>query len=246
MTAESIGQAALVKPGDHFFAVSSSKIEKQIKSLKMVESVSVTKYFPGVINIAVKEYPKVAYQFGENNQPQAILADGSIVIISKQMNFLLDKPILSGWTGNESLKDKLCQTMAAMPASYFTDISEIKPDPSESYPDKIKLYTRSQFEVVTTIGYMPEKLKYLDSYIANLKENKITTGVLRLLEADTHAPFDTDAGKANAKDSNTKDQPPKDVKTDKKPAPAPTPKESAKTPPAKQDNKPSGKDNQRN
>jgi cell division protein FtsQ len=106
---------------------------------------------------------------------------------------VLDKPILTGWSGSEQLKIKLCQILQSVPASSLTDISEIKPDPSESYPDKIKIYTRSQFEVVTTVGYLQDKLKYLDSYIANLKENKIKTGQLKLLEADTHAPFEQDA-----------------------------------------------------
>jgi cell division protein FtsQ len=191
ITAEAVGQAAGVKAGDHFFSVSSSSIAKQVKSLKMVESAEVTKHFPGVLRIQVKEFPKVAYQFGDNNQPQAILSDGSIVTVANSTNFILDKPILSGWSEGDILKVKLCEMLASLPASYLADISEIKPDPSESYPDKIKMYTRSQFEVITAIGYLPDKLKYLDSYIANLKENKINTGVLKLLEADTHSPFDT-------------------------------------------------------
>ncbi|MCR8634960.1 cell division protein FtsQ/DivIB [Paenibacillus radicis (ex Xue et al. 2023)] len=203
LTAEAIGQASGVKAGDHFFSISSSQIEDRVKALKMVQSANVSKHFPGVIRIEVKEFPKVAYQFGENNQPQAILADGSVITVSNEVNFILDKPILSGWANNEAMKIKLCQVLQEVPLSYLTDISEIKPEPSESYPDKIKMYTRSQFEVITTVGYLPEKLKYLDSYIANLKENKINTGVLKLLEADTHAPFESDA-KGASKDSNNK------------------------------------------
>ncbi|PZE22648.1 cell division protein FtsQ/DivIB [Paenibacillus xerothermodurans] len=217
LTAETIGQAAAVKPGDHFFSVSSSTIENQVQTLPMIESAEVTKHFPGVIRVKVKEFPKVAYQFGENNQPEAILADGSVMAVTEQMNFILDKPILSGWSGSENLKAELCKTLGSIPSVQFSDVSEIKPDPSESYPDRIKLYTRSQFEVITTIGYLPDKLKYLDSYIANLKEKKINTGVLTLLEADTHAPFaveqpqttDADSGSQETavQDDNTYQQP---------------------------------------
>ncbi|TDF96681.1 cell division protein FtsQ/DivIB [Paenibacillus piri] len=256
LSPESIGQASGVKAGDHFFSVSSSSIENKVNALKMVESATVTKHFPGVIHIQVMEYPKVAYQFGDNNQPQAILADGSIVSVSSDMNFVLDKPILSGWANNESLKIKLCHILENIPASLLTDVSEIKPEPSESYPDKIKMYTRSQYEVVTTVGYLPEKLKYLDSYIANLKENKINTGVLRLLEADTHAPFEQDAksskdaagkgtaGKDNAQDKKSSStggaaqDPKKDTSKDSS-------KDTSKSSSAKE-NKPSGKENSRN
>ncbi|NOU95398.1 FtsQ-type POTRA domain-containing protein [Paenibacillus sp. LMG 31456] len=218
LTAEAIGQASEVKAGDHFFSVSSSKIEDHVKALKMVQSVNVSKHFPGVIRIEVKEYPKVAYQFGENNQPQAILADGSVITVSNGVNFVLDKPILSGWANNEAMKIMLCQVLENVPVSYLTDISEIKPEPSESYPDKIKMYTRSQFEVITTVGYLPEKLKYLDSYIANLKENKINMGVLKLLEADTHAPFETTDAKGASKDSSGKGNSGKNVTPDNKAA----------------------------
>ncbi|WP_036745752.1 cell division protein FtsQ/DivIB [Paenibacillus sp. UNC451MF] len=209
LTIEAVEQASGVKAGDHFFAVSSYNVEQQVKALKMVESATVTKHFPGVIHIEVKEYPRVAYQFGNANQPEAILADGSVVTVSGDINFIMDKPILTGWGSSADLKLQLCKALASAPASTLMDISEIKPDPSTSYPDRIKMYTRSQFEVVTTVSYLPEKLKYLDTYITNLKENKVNTGVLTLLEVDTHAPFEADGNKA---------QNGKDGKSDKKPS----------------------------
>ncbi|WP_256223243.1 cell division protein FtsQ/DivIB [Paenibacillus sp. 1_12] len=228
---ETVGQAITIKNGAHFFSQSSATIAKQVRALKMVESAEVSKHFPGRIHIQIHEFPKVAYQFDSNNQPQAILADGTVVSISTQMNFVLDKPILSGWSDNDPLKLKLCQVIASLEPSYLVDISEIKPDPTESYPDRIKMYTRSKFEVITVIGYLPDKLKYLDSYIANLKENKINTGVLKLLEADTHAPFDTpaDTSKSGSKPAAGKDT----SKTDKKtqsvtPAPNDSKKEAPK------------------
>ncbi|NHN28654.1 cell division protein FtsQ/DivIB [Paenibacillus agricola] len=209
---DTVGQAISVKNGDHFFSVSSTTIEQQVKALKMVESVKVTKHFPGVIHVQVKEYNKVAYQFDANNQPEAVLADGSIISIANQVSLILDKPILSGWANDDPLKIKLCQVLANILPSYLTDISEIKPDPTEAYPDRIKMYTKSQFEVITAIGYLPEKLKYLNAYISNLKENKISTGVLKLLEADIHTPFDNDLPKGDSKSATGKEP----VKTDKK------------------------------
>lgn len=197
---EEIAQAAAVKAGDHFFSVSSSKVETQVKALKMVESVDVSKKFPGRLIIQVHEYPKVAYQVGENGQIEALLADASVVPVTVQ-GVALDKPILTGWPKDDPLKIKLCLAMSKLPASYFSDVSEIKPSPTDSYPDKIKMYTRSQYEVQTTIGYLPDKMKYLDSYIASLQSSKISGGVITMLEADTHAPFEKDSGKTNAKDT---------------------------------------------
>lgn len=235
LTADAVEQASGVKAGDHFFAVSSYNVEQQVKALQMVESAKVTKHFPGVIHIEVKEYPRVAYQFGNANQPEAILADGSVVPMSGDVNFIMDKPILSGWGSSADLKLRLCKALASAPASTLMDISEIKPDPSASYPDRIKMYTRSQFEVVTTISYLPDKLQYLDAYISNLKENKVNTGVLTLLEVDTHAPFDIEGNKS---------QNSKDVKSDKKP---PVSAQSGSSDPKKDPGKAStGKETPRN
>ncbi|KPV56988.1 cell division protein FtsQ [Paenibacillus sp. A3] len=196
---EEIAQAAAVKAGDHFFSVSSSKVETQVKALRMVESVEVSKKFPGRLIIQVHEYPKVAYQVGENGQIEALLADASVVPVNVQ-GVALDKPILTGWSKDDPLKVKLCLAMSKLPAAYFSDVSEIKPSPTLPYPDKIKMYTRSHYEVQTTIEYLPEKMKYLDSYIASLQSSKISGGVITMLEADTHAPFDKESGKTNAKD----------------------------------------------
>ncbi|TVY09592.1 cell division protein FtsQ/DivIB [Paenibacillus cremeus] len=187
-----IGQAAAVKPGDHFFSVSSSSIEEQVKALKMIESVTVSKHFPGRILIEIKEYPKVAYQIGDGGQIEALLADASVVPITVQ-GVALDKPILTGWAKDDPLKTKLCLAMASLSPAYFSDISEIKPASSDSYPDKIKMYTRSQFEVQTTIGYLPQKMKNLESYIASLHENKINSGIIKMLEADSHMPFEAES-----------------------------------------------------
>ncbi|MCZ8511237.1 FtsQ-type POTRA domain-containing protein [Paenibacillus filicis] len=194
----SIRQASGVKPGDHFFSVSSGAIEAQVKGLHMIETVDVTKHFPGVIHIQVKEYPKVAYQIGDNGQVEVLLADASAAPVTVQ-GVALDMPILSGWAPDDPMKVKLCQMMASLAPGYFKDISEIKPAPTESYPDKVRMYTRSQYEVQTTIGYMPEKMKNLAAYIANLQDNKISGGVIKMLDADWHSPFDNDPSKA-AKD----------------------------------------------
>lgn len=199
--AEEIKEAAAVKPGDHFFSVSSSGIEEKVKALRMVESVQVSKHFPGRILIEVKEYPKVAYQIGEDGQIEALLADASVVPVTLQ-GFVPDKPLLTGWGKEDPLKTKLCLVMSKLAPSYFADVSEIKPDPSPSYPDKIKMYTRSQFEVQTTVEYLPEKIIHLNTYIANLKENNHSGGILRLLEADSHTPFTSE--QSSRKDGGAK------------------------------------------
>ncbi|MEW9698092.1 cell division protein FtsQ/DivIB [Paenibacillus sp. SI8] len=209
LATDTIGQAAQIVAGDRFFAVSSSMIEQRVAALPVVKSVKVTKHFPGIIHILVQEFPKVAFQMGADGKKQAVLADGAVVTLPVG-SVPMDMPILTGWSDTDPNKTALCKVLGEIPVSSLSDISEIKPDPSESYPDKIKLYTRSQFEVYTTITYLPDKIDNLPAYIASLQEEHITNGIIKMLEVDNHAPFDpnddqqSDAGtSSNAKASPT-------------------------------------------
>jgi cell division protein FtsQ len=223
---EVVGQAAALIPGDNFFATSGTTIENRVKGLPMVKSVKVTKHFPGVLHIQVQEYPKVAFQFTADGKTEAVLADGASIDLPPG-NFPLDRPILSGWTDHDPNKKQLCKVLGDISAAALSDISEIKPDPSESYPDKIKLYTRSQFEVYTTIAYFPDKIDNLPAYIATLKENNISKGVIKMLEVDNHAPFDLEQNNPPS-DSKATPVPSPTPKATPKPTPKSTPKETVK------------------
>ena len=188
VSSEAIGEAAGIREGDHFFAASPRSIEKRIEALRGIESADVSRRFPGLIRIRVHEYPRVAFQWADGRL-QALFADGSALEIGEGRTPPPDKPILSGWQDGDPLKAELCRALARIPDHLLSDISEIVPEPSESYPDKIKMYTRSRYEVYTTIGYLPDKIQYLDLYVQHLKQNKIDTGVISLLETDNHLPF---------------------------------------------------------
>jgi cell division protein FtsQ len=189
VSTETIGQAAGVAVGDRFFADSSPRIKKRIEALKSIQSAKVTKRFPGLVRIQITEYSRVAFRIGEDGNRRAVLADGSEIPLDPASRLVLDKPLLSGWQADDPMKSKLCKTLGQIDDDLLTDISEIRPDPSESYPDKIKMYTRSKYEVYTTIGYLPDKIKVLGMFIRNLQDRNIKDGMINMLETDNHAPF---------------------------------------------------------
>jgi cell division protein FtsQ len=196
VTESSIGQAAGIAIGDSFFYTGAAKIEKRVKALKTIESVKVTKRFPGYIHIEVKEFQRVAFQVTNDGEMEALLADGSVVSL-KGRSLPMDRPIMSNWKDKDPWKDKLCSVLAKIPEALLSDISEIKPNPSAAYEDKIKIYTRSQFEVDTTVGYLLEKIPYFSTMINQMKENQ-PTGVLSLLDSDYGKLFDKDQIKNKA------------------------------------------------
>jgi cell division protein FtsQ len=224
---QEVGQAASLAIGDHFFAVSSGEIEKRVKaSISMVKETQVTKRFPGIIHIQIQEYPRVAFQFGADGQREAVLADGTVIAVPAG-EFPIDKPILTGWSDQDPIKLKLSSVLGELSANALSDISEILPDPSDAYPDKIKIFTRSQFEVSTTVTYLPSKIENLPAYIASLQENNVTTGKIQMLEVDNHAPFDSEGVQAKTLLEGAESP----GKTNSKVSPSPSPKESPKPTP---------------
>ncbi|MGG1553127.1 MULTISPECIES: cell division protein FtsQ/DivIB [Paenibacillus] len=211
-----IEQASQVAVGDRFFAASSSAIAARVAKLPMIQHADVDKHFPGLLKITVQEFPKVAFQLTADGKKQAVLADGAVTTLPPGTSIPLDMPILTGWDDSNPNKAALCKALGEIPQSALSDVSEIKPEPSESYPDKIKLYTRSQYEVITTIAYLPDKIDSLPGYIASLQEQHISNGVITLLEAEYHTPYETV---------------PDDAKSDAKTTPKPTPKNTPKNTP---------------
>ncbi|WP_166243840.1 cell division protein FtsQ/DivIB [Paenibacillus turpanensis] len=195
-----IQEAIGIKPGDHFFSISAEQLELRLKTFEVVEKATVSKRFPGRIFIEVYEYPEVAFQLNEAGAMNVILQNGTALPLTAGM--VVDKPILTGWDLNEqteALKAKLTETLASIDPALMEDVSEIRPDVSESYPDKIKLYTRSHYEVTTTIGYLPKKIVYLRDYIYEMKQQNMTMRKIIMLESDYSEELD--APKPETQDS---------------------------------------------
>jgi cell division protein FtsQ len=182
LQAADIRKTAGVVAGDSFFGTSSADIEARIRALKPVKNVTVTKSFPGSITIRVEEYESVAYELSNKGDLTAVLANG--IGVPAGSDPLVDKPILSGWKAGDPVLAALCKALAAIPDQSLSDFSEISPDPSQSYGDRIKIYTRTRFEVVTAVSLLPEKIATMNAVIEIQPP-----GIITLLLADKYAPF---------------------------------------------------------
>lgn len=220
--ADEIASASGVEAGDHFFTTSSKKVQALVRAHPFIEAVEVEKTFPGVIRIHVKEFRRVAFQLAADGTKEVLLADGSALPVAGQAaNVPLDMPILSNWNPDDPVKTALCAALAQVPAHLLSDISEIKPEPSVAYPDKIKMYTRSRYEVYTTVEYLPGNIEYLGYMTAELTERGKPTGVITMLEQTRHASFESDKPKepkASPTKAPAKNPPAAPAKNSAKPA----------------------------
>ncbi len=172
-----------LKVGAPFFGTSTAKIKDKLSGVPSIEEITVDKSFPGSIEITVREYPVVAYELTAEGSLNGLLANGTKISL-KNGSMPIGKPILTGWSGDDPNFAKLCTTLSKIPDSLVSEISEITPSPSVSYPDRIKMYTRSHFEIISAISVLPDKAEYM-----NLIMDSQDPGTLTLLEADTYVPY---------------------------------------------------------
>jgi len=182
-TKEKLLQAGEFNVGDQFFGVSAATLEARLLDVKSVQNVTVDKHFPGVIQIQIQEYITVAYELGQEGSLMAILSNGVMVPVNTS-GIAIEKPILTQWNPADPYKLELSQVLGAIPNQLTSDISEIMPSPTVSFPDRIKLYTRSKFEVITAVSLLKDKVEYLNQVIETEEP-----GLITMLEADSYVPF---------------------------------------------------------
>ncbi|MFD0672009.1 cell division protein FtsQ/DivIB [Cohnella sp. GCM10027633] len=182
LSEDEVMQALGVKAGDSFFFPKASDLRARVKKLEPVQSVVIAKKFPGVLRVTVTEHPEVAVQLSSDGQVFSVLANG--LILPLREGKLPDKPILSGWQPQDPNLIALCRILSSLTPHLLSDLSEIHPDPSTAYADRIKLFTRSRFEIVTTVSKLPDKISYLSDIVQNREPGKVV-----MLEADRYLPY---------------------------------------------------------
>jgi cell division protein FtsQ len=180
-----VGQALSIDIGDSFFSASTGRLEKRVQQLTNVESVKVIKHFPGQVQVKIKEFGEVAHVIGKDGKMNIVLSNGNVVIPIKGKSIKL-MPVLSGWEQQKDNQKQLSGLLKDIPQTLLSDISQIKPDPTPSYPDRIRLFTRSHFEVITTVEYLPDKIDYMRAIIGGREP-----GEIKLLEANSYRSYES-------------------------------------------------------
>lgn len=187
---ETIKRISGVNELDQYFMVFTGKVTERIEELPEIKQVDVSKTFPGRLLIQVEEYKEVALEMTANGTLHVVLENGVNVPLPST-GAKINLPILRNWEADPDLRLKLCRTLAQIELEDLADVSEIHSFPSVSYPDRVKLYTRSQFEVVTNIDYMVEKMPLLGNIIFKMQEQGTTSGKITMLEGNSGESFDT-------------------------------------------------------
>lgn len=173
--------------GDSYFAFRSGAVTSRMNTIAGMQSSRVERTFPGKITLIVTEKKIAGYQVIKG-QPEVLLENGKVLPMTVMKQWV-DRPVLSGWEKDPKGLKALCNVLATIKSTDLADLSEIKPMASEAYPDKILIYTRSSFEVVTTTSKLKGKLPFLANVVNDLISKGQTTGRITMLEANTAETF---------------------------------------------------------
>jgi cell division protein FtsQ len=132
----------------------------------------------------VQEYKVVAFELSHDGDLIALLASGASITTNSERMQIMDKPILTGWESDEMNKKALVKQLGTISSALLSDISEISPIPSQAFPDRLLIYTRTKFEIVTAVSLLADKIVTMNGVIETQSPGRLT-----LLLADTFVPF---------------------------------------------------------
>lgn len=201
-SAEEIIQASGLYPGMQFLNVWEGNVQEKLKGLKGVETVAIDRQFPGVIQLLVNEYPRVALVTTPDGKSFPLLANGAVLDKHDFGNRAVDRPLVRTWSAPE-LYPQLAAALAKLPPALLSEISEIALTPTPYDKQRITLYMRDGNEVRTVIYQMEKKLVWYPAIVKDLPEGE--KGIIHMLEstwfskygADAPAPADDSADGAN-------------------------------------------------
>ncbi|MEK0313074.1 cell division protein FtsQ/DivIB [Cohnella sp. 56] len=183
LTQDQVASSLGISVGDSFFMPGSDKLADRVKQLPQVKDVRIVKKFPGKLTVTVHEYPAVAVEMDGKGGVSVVL-ENAYAVQPSGVGSLPNKPVLTSWKKDDPQRAALCRALGGLDAVGVEDFSEISPDPSSAYPDRIRIFTRSGFDVLTTIGKLGDKIAILRELVENREPGSVV-----LLDSDTYSPY---------------------------------------------------------
>jgi cell division protein FtsQ len=187
-SAEQIVKASGIAIGTQFLNVWESSVQQRLKPLEGIRQVELQRRFPGVIELHVTEYRRVAFWAGQDGSRYPLLENGMVL---KQADFssrVVDRPLISSWPSPELLPH-LAKALARLSPAILSEISDIALTPTGYDKQRVTLFMRDGNEVRSVVYNLDKMLKWYPAIVKELPKN--TKGVLSLFEQPWFVPYGT-------------------------------------------------------
>lgn len=184
-TEQIVAQSGLAKDMQ-FLNVWESSVQDNLKALEGIREVTVTRQFPGVIQLHVKELKRVAFWNGQDGSRYPLLENGFVL---KQVDFakrVVDRPLIRTWQSPELLPN-LAKSLAKLSPAVLEEISDIALTPTVYDKQRVTLYMRDGNEVRSVIYKLDKMLSWYPAIVKEIPQG--TKGVLSLFEQPWFVPY---------------------------------------------------------
>jgi cell division protein FtsQ len=187
-SADQIVKASGLVPGMQFLNVWEGSVREKLKPLEGIKQVDVKRSFPGLIELHVTEYRRVAVWTGRDGSSFPLLENG---IVLKQVSFshrVVDRPLISSWPAPELLPH-LAKALAKLSPAVLSEISDIALTPTAYDKQRVTLYMRDGNEVRSVVYKLDKMMNWYPAIVKELPKG--TKGVLSLVEQPWFVPYGT-------------------------------------------------------
>ncbi|GAA4715597.1 cell division protein FtsQ/DivIB [Brevibacillus fulvus] len=200
-TKEEIVKASGLNVGMQFLNVWESQVRENLKSLKGISAVSLVRQFPGIIQLRVEEFDRVAYTTTSQGQRYPLLQNGEVL---KQVDFskrMLDRPLILQWNSPELLP-QLAKALANISPAILGEISDISLTPTAYDKQRIILHMRDGNEVRSVLYKLDQMIVWYPGIVKQIPEGE--KGIVSLFERPWFVKYgtpeqtaaDTDSGQS--------------------------------------------------
>lgn len=182
-----IKQSGLTKDMQ-FLNVWENSVQNSLKPLEGIKEVTVTRSFPGVIQLHVTEQKRVAFWNSQDGSRFPLLENGFVL---RQVDFakrVVDRPLISSWPSPELLPN-LAKSLAKLSPSVLAEISDITLTPTVYDKQRVTLFMRDGNEVRSVVYKLDKMLNWYPSIVKELPKD--SKGVLSLFEQPWFVPYGT-------------------------------------------------------
>lgn len=172
--------------GLQFFEWDREAATERLMRNEQVKDITIKKSFPGKITIKVSEWPRVAFWLQTEDdivQPlRPVLEDGTV--LNEPWTDQVDKPLLRGWK-NKSDIQAISEQLARVDSEILRSLSEIHPQPSDTYSDEVRVFTDEGNEIRTRISTFKDTISQYRYFIEPGKK-----GIVHMTYSDDFGWFE--------------------------------------------------------
>lgn len=185
-SSDEIIQASGLAKGMQFFNVWQNSVQAHAGVLKGIKEITITRHFPGTIELHVQEYKRVAVVVQSSTKQFPLLENGNLLQEKNFTGKLIDRPIVRNWNSPELLV-QLGKQLSSIPQAMLSQISDIVLTQTAYDKQRITLYMKDGNQVQSVIYLLAKKIIWYPAVVKEIPQGE--KGIIYMLESTWYSKY---------------------------------------------------------